>query len=278
MMRRAMAAALAGLVLASGAWAQAPGRWHWQPGQVLVYQVEQVSRAAETVGGTQVEVKTRHRVTKRWQVLGVDASGVATLQLSHQALSYEATRPNGEILRYDSADVDKCTPELREQFSQYVGQPLAVLRVDGQGRVLEVKESKFGAASKFENELPFVGVLPDAGLRAGQVWQRPYQVTLDPPQGTGEKFPAVQNCTCKAVTGSLATVALTTELKGQPAALADCVPLLQLQPEGEFVFDMQAGRMQSATVRVDKELKEHQGPGSSYRFQSTYTEQYIGDR
>jgi hypothetical protein len=278
MMRRAMAAALAGLVLASGAWAQAPGRWRWQPGQVLVYQVEQVSRATETVDGTKVEVKTRHRVTKRWQVLGVDASGTATLQLSHQALSYEATRPDGEVLRYDSADADKCTPQLREQFSQYVGRPLAVLRVDPQGRVLEVKESKFGAASKFENELPFVGVLPAEGPRPGQVWQRAYQVTLEPPQGTGEKFPAEQHYTCKAVTGNLATVALSTELKGQPAALADCVPLLQLQPEGEFVFDLQAGRMQSANVRIEKELKEHQGPGSSYRFESTYTEQYVGDR
>src|SRR3954451_8173754 len=139
MMRRGMAAVLAGLVLASGAWAQAPARWHWQAGQVLVFKVEAASLAAEVVGDAKVEIKTKHSVTKRWQVLAVDTSGVATLQLSNTALTYEATRPDGEVLRYDSAHPDKSTPEIRDQFSRYVGQPLAVLRVDGLGRVLEVK-------------------------------------------------------------------------------------------------------------------------------------------
>ena len=277
MMRTGMAAVLAGLVLASGAWAQTPGRWRWQAGQVLVYRVEQTSRAAEVVGDARVEVATRHTVTKRWQVLGVDAAGVATLQLSQTALAYEATRPDGEVLRFDSAQPDKSTPQIREQFSRYVGQPLAVLRVDRQGKVVEVKESKFGPASKFENEPPFLALLPDDGPRAGQAWQRAYQVTLDPPQGTGEKFAAVQHYTCKAVADNLATVALSTEVTALPPALADRVPLVQLQPEGEVVFDLQAGRLRSASLKIDKELKEHQGPGSSYRFQSTYTEQYVGD-
>jgi len=53
----------------------------------------------------------------------------------------------------------------------------------------------------------------------------------------------------------------------------DRVPLLQLQPQGEIVFDLQAGRLRSATLRVDKELTGHQGEGSSYRFQSVYSEE-----
>jgi hypothetical protein len=52
--------------------------------------------------------------------------------------------------------------------------------------------------------------------------------------------------------------------------------VLQLQPEGEVVFDLQAGRLQSARLRIDKELKGHQGEGSSYKFQSAYTEKYVG--
>jgi hypothetical protein len=250
----------------------------WQAGQVLVYRAEQSTQAAEVVADTQVESKTRLVSTKRWQVLGVDPSGVATLQLSLQALLLETTTPAGEVLRYDSANPDKSTPQMRDQLSRYVGQPLAVLRVDGRGQVVEVKESKFGPPSRFENELPFVGLLPADGPRAGQAWDRPYQITLEPPQGTGEKFAAVQHYACKSVANNLATVALTTEVKAPPAAPVDNVPLLQFQPEGEVVFDLQAGRLQSAALHVEKELKGHQGEGSSYRFRCTYAEQYAGDR
>jgi hypothetical protein len=60
-------------------------------------------------------------------------------------------------------------------------------------------------------------------------------------------------------------------------AVGDQTPLLQSQPEGEVVFDVQNGRVQSVNLRVDKELKNHQGEGSSYHVQSTYIEQYAGN-
>ncbi len=63
-----------------------------------------------------------------------------------------------------------------------------------------------------------------------------------------------------------------------PESLLDRVPLLQLQPEGEVVFDFKEGRLSRASLHIEKELKGHQGEGSSYRFQSTYTEEFIGNR
>ena len=59
-------------------------------------------------------------------------------------------------------------------------------------------------------------------------------------------------------------------------AQADQEPLLQWQPEGEVVFDLQRGRLHSARLTINKELKNHQGEGSSYKFQSTYVEQCTG--
>src|SRR5262249_17425055 len=101
---------------------------------------------------------------------------------------------------------------------------------------------------------------------------------LDPPQGTGEKYPAVQRYSCKSLADGVATVTLATELKSQPEALGDRVPLFQTQPEGEVVYDVAAGRMRSATLKIEKELKGHHGEGSSTRFSSLYVEQYVGDR
>ncbi len=277
MMRREMAAVGALLVCVTLAAAQtAPFRW--QNGQILVYKVEQATEATDVKDDDKVVTKTRLNLTKRWQVTAVDAQGVATLQLSLTALKHEMTGGDGTTRTFDSANPDQSTPQLKEQMSRYVGQPLAVLRIDGYGRVVEVKESKFGPASRFESELPFVAVLPPPPLKAGQKWERAFKLTFDAGQGTGDKYDAVQRYTCKASEKDIVTVTLTTELKTPPDAAVNQVPLVQKLPEGEVVFDYQAGRLKSATLKVDKELKGHQGEGSSYHFTSSYSEQYVGDK
>jgi hypothetical protein len=280
MLRRELAAVSALLVcvtITSAQTAPTPP-FRWQNGQVLVYKVEETTEATDVKDEDKAATKTRLNLTKRWQVTAVDAQGVATLQLSLSALMQEMTTAKGETLLFDSANPDKSTPELKEQMSRYVGQTLAVLRVDGYGRVVEVKESKFGPASRFESELPFIGVIPPAPLKAGQQWERPFKITLDPPQGTGEKYDAVQRFTCKASDNNAVTISVATDMKTQPEAAADRVPLLQKLLEGEIVFDYQAGRLKSASLKVEKELKGHQGEGSSYHFTRTYTAQYLGDK
>jgi hypothetical protein len=250
-------------------------QFRWQAGQVLTYRVEHISTAAEVTASGTSESTTKLQLIKRWQVLAVDGAGVATLQLSLAALRLETIMPNRDTLLFDSRNPEKNDPHLREELARFVGPALAVLRVDRQGRVVEVKESKHGPASRFESELPFVMVLPSEGLKPGQNWERAYRITLEPPQGTGEKYEALQNYSCKTMANGMAVIGITTHLKTMPESLLDRVPLLQLQPEGEMVFDVQAGRLRQARLRIEKELKGHQGEGSSYRFQSSYLEELV---
>jgi hypothetical protein len=274
-----MTTVLALLAAASAASAQgAPARLRWQTGQVLTYRVEQSTTVTETVGDQSAETKTQLNLVKRWQVLAVDNAGVATLQLSLASLRQEMTIPGGDPLLFDSDKPDKSTPQLREQMAKYVNTPLAVLRVDGLGRVVEVKESKFGPPTRYEAELPFAALLPADALKAGLAWERAYKITVEPPKGAGEKYDAVQKYACKSAADGSAVVTLTTALKSPPAAAADQVPMLQLLPEGEVVYDLKAGRLRSAALHVEKEVKGHQGENSSYRLASAYSEQYVGDR
>jgi hypothetical protein len=275
MIRNTIAAMCAVLVLTSLASAQAP-RFRWQTGQVLVYRTEHNTVASYVMGENKDETKTRVQSIKRWQVIGVENNGVATLQMSLQALFFETSPPSGEPLVFDSTHLDKCTPELRKQYENYIGQPLVMVRIDGQGKVLDVKEARPGySAAKYESDPAFKLLLPAEPLKADMSWVRDYQITLEPPQGTGEKYSAVQRYVCKGIAGNLATVNLTTEVKGTSAAQEDQVPLWQMQPEGELVFDMQMGRLQKAALRIDKEAKIE---GGNTRFQSLYVEQYVGDR
>jgi hypothetical protein len=279
MLRTLIPAVALVLAVGSAAPAQTAG-WHfrWQAGQVLTYRVEHVSTATEVVGGQTNGFSSKLLLTKRWQVKDVDAAGVATLELSLTAMRHEIARPDGKALLFDSADADRSDPDLRAELSKYVGPALAVLRVDGSGRVVEVKESRHGPASKFESDLPFKLVLPAAAVQEGAAWERPYKITVEPPQGTGEKYDARQTYTCKSLRDGAAVIAFTTAVLNPPENVADQRPLLPAQTEGEVVFDVSAGLMKSARVSIDKELKNYQGEGSSYRLQSRYSEEYAGDR
>jgi hypothetical protein len=276
MVRTWSGALLAALLLAPAALAQTnTAKFTWRPGQVLDYRVEHVTTVTDVAGGSKVEMTAKLNLGKRWQVLAVDPQGVATVQVALTALRSEHTRPSGEVLLFDSANPDKSTPELREQLARYVGPALAVLRLDAQGKVVEVKESKFYPASRYESEPPFQFVLPDKAPAVGLTWERNYAITLEPPHGTGEKFDAKQKYECRGVDGGKLRIALTTTVLKLPASLLDRVPLLNQQPEGEVVFDLAAGRLQSARLRIDRTLEGHQGAGSSYRLQSTYSEEFV---
>jgi hypothetical protein len=273
MIRGTMVPVLVLSVLGMPVQAQTRGPLRWQAGQALVYQVEHTTKAFDKREEVTSETKSTLKVLKRWQVLAVDAAGVATLQLSLTAMIQEVTTPSGDVLRFDSANPEKGTPQLKG-MANFLNKPLATIRVDSYGRVVEVKESKSDASS-FEHELPFLCSLP-AGVKAGQTWDRTYKITLAPPLGTGEKYDAVQRFTCKSVTGNLATVVLSTELKAQPKVAADAIPLWQMLPQGEVVFDLAAGRLQSAKLAIEKELKNHQGEGSHTKFSSVLTITWVG--
>ncbi len=265
-----------GLVLVSTTTAQEPTwRFQWQTGQTLKYHVEQTFTVTETADGKTTELKCKQSNTKNWKVLAVDQAGVATVQLSMSSLQMEQTTPAGETLTYDSTAPDKCTPQLREQLAKYVGNRLALLRVDTTGKVLEVKESSYGPASRYESMPPFLIILPGKTVTAGETWSRDYNITLDPPDGTGEKFPATQKYRCRVVQGPQTVIDFGTTLSAPPANVADQIPLLNKQSVGAVLFNLQAGRVEQAKIVVDKELKGHRGEGSSYHFKSTYTEKYI---
>jgi hypothetical protein len=280
MIRTGLVALTTGLLSISAAAAQTAA-WQFRPpvGQVLTYQVEQITSATEVIGGAKTSTTTKVNLVKRWQNLGPEQGKPGTkMVLSLAALRIETTKANGDVLVFDSASPARSTPEMRDQLGRLVGQPLAVVRVDSGGQVVEVIESKHGPATRFESEPPFAVILPGAVPQVGQTWHRDYQITLAPPQGAGEKFQTVQKYECKAVRDGKAVIGLTTQVKNPPESLLDQVPLLQSQPEGEVVFDVRAGRLDRATLKIDKELKDHQGKGSSYHFESLYTEQFVGDR
>lgn len=275
MLRPSVAALLATTVLAAFAVAQAPvGKLRWPSAGALDYKVEYTTTQVHSLKGTRSEAKSTVRVTRRWKVGTVDPAGTATLVMSLTSMYQERTTASGSVWKFDSENPKGSTPEMRQALTKHLNAPLATVQVDAYGRVVSVKDSK-SDASAYENELPFLGTVPGVEMKPGLSWERKFQITLAPPLGTGEKYEAVQKFTVNSVKGGLVTVGTTTELKTKPKAAADMVPLWQMLPKGEIVWDLTNGRLHSAKLTVDEQLKDHDGPGSHTRFTSTKTLTYL---
>jgi hypothetical protein len=259
---------LVGLTAAIAPAAQAQ-QFRFTKGETLAYRVKHDTTVTEVVDGAQRQFKSHLELLKQYRVADVDAQGVATLEYSLAAMRSEQTRPSGDVLRFDSTDPAKSTTELRDQLAKYVGTTLAVLRIDITGTVVAVKQ---GPARHFD-EPPFTLVLPGrVSASEGTSWSRVFDVTLDPPLGTGEKHAAEQRWAWTKLVGGKATIALTTSFKKMPEAIQERIPLVQKETQGNVTFDVAAGRVLAVRLAVDRTLMNHQGEGSSYRYESTYTE------
>lgn len=256
----------------------ATGLFKWQKGQQLTYKVEHSTVATEIIADSKSEFKNLLELTKRWVVEDVTAEGVATLTLVVESIKMKSTNPKGDELTYDSANPKDSTPQLKDQLEKYIGTKIATIVMDTQGRVRSVKESNFGAASKYEVELPFAVVVPAEEIKKGLAWQRNFNITMDPPQGTGEKYESSQKYECNAIESGKIKLKVTTELKKAPENIADQLPLLPFLVEGDVTLDPQKGLMLDSILKVDKTLKGHQGENSSYRMYSLFKETLISSK
>jgi hypothetical protein len=271
MVRQAISALVLAVLFTPLASAQTAWQLRFQAGQDLVYRVRHETAVTEIVQGSASESSSTLDIVKRWKITDVDAAGTATMDQSIERMRNEQKRPGGDVLLFDSADLDKSTPELRG-MAKFLGTTIASIRVDRQGRVVEVKS---GPKGKYEAEPPFVLVLPEAQATAGQSWSRPFTITLDPPLGAGEKHQAEQVAACSKIEGGKATLTVTTKLKAPPESPQEMVPLVQKLMQGQVVVDLAAGRIDSVQLAVDRTIENHQGKGSSYRFRTTYSETYL---
>lgn len=268
--------ALAALACCTAARA-GPPRFRFQKGENLDYHLVQTTRVTESVPDektnkpVETETTTKVDLVRRWKVAGVDDRGVATLEMSILSMRVERTAGDQEDV-FDSSKPDDLN---KGEMAKHIGPVLAVLKVDARGQLVEVTESKVAPPARFAAELPFKLTLPEAEPKPGDGWDRTYTIQLDPPHGTGEKYAAAQKYACREPKAGFLTVGLTTEVKDPPAEAAEQVPLLPLMPEGTLYFHAETGRYHAARLKVEKELKNHQGEGSTYKYVSTYVEDFV---
>jgi hypothetical protein len=254
----------------------APVRFKWQANQTLTYKVQHQTAVRETLLDEKTEkpvtseARTNLTLVKKWTVKGVDANGVGTLEMTITEMKNEFRRADGSTLVRDSAN-----PEDAKEMAGFLNVAVVTVKVDSQGKLLEVKEAKAGSAARLHAELPFRLTLPDAGPTVGQKWDRTFALKLDPPQGTGESYDFVQQYTGSAIKDGLLVVDVATTIKAPPKTLSERMPLVPMLWEGQVYFNVAAGKYHAARLKVKAVLPNHQGEGTKFEYESVYNEDLI---
>lgn len=278
MLRRLLV--LSAFVLAPAALAQpnaaeAP-RFKWEAGKVHTYRVVQLTLVTETTLDEKTnkpattEVKTTLNLVRKWAVKDVDKQGVATLEMSITEMKQVIRQPDGS-----ETSVDSAKPDDAKKMEAFLGKPIVVVRMDAQGKLVEVKEAKGGAAARLQAELPFRVVLPDTAPAAGTAWDRAFAVKLDPPHGTGESYDFAQKYTSKGAKDGLLVVGVDTTMKAPPKAVSEQVPLVPMLWTGDVYFNVGGGKYHAARLRARSELTNHAGDGTKFVYESSYAEDAV---
>ena len=253
-------------------------RLKFAKGEVLKYRIEQTTSADEIIidektnKPTPTKSSTKLSLIKVWTISEVDEKGIATLDLSLEWMKIERVLPNGEKDSFDSKDANE---DNQAEMKRLVGPKLATLKMDTLGQLIEVKESKYGPASRFTAELPFKVTLPEKEAKEGIAWDRHFTIKLDPPAGTGETYATKQTYTMKAPTNGFTVININTTLKEPPMQANDLIPLLPMMLQGEVYFHAPTGRYFGARLKMEKTIENHLGEGTKYTYASTYVEDLI---
>ncbi len=258
---------------------EAFGTFTWQKGQSFRYQVEHKTTASDKQGATTSEVKTELNLLKEWKVLTVDSDGTAQIQLKLLALKSVTKKPDGELITFDSAKPEASTAQLRDQMSKFVGDPVALLLIDKNGKVKEVRENRFGSPKRFDSDPPMALIFGKGPIVLGTQWERPVTIASDPTvaPSEGNGWQAIVHSEC--ITASKTTRTIKTEgiWTTEPKAAEAKIGLLQYFPKTEIVLDQPGMPPKLIVSKLDRTIKHGDKESNSYRLISEYRESRIDE-
>jgi hypothetical protein len=267
-------------------------RYHFQPGQVLRWDVLQqsVTQASaatssrprsgqhESPSGynlTSQSSESVSRSTKVWRIKQVDPDGSATFEhmvedvQMKQVMTYDG---KAKTSRYNSK-TDPTPPPGFETVAGAVGSVLSVIHLDPQGNVISRKSLHVKGSA--ENNGQITLPLPAEAIPLGHVWTNRYEMELPLPNGTVKKVQLQQKFVLQDVQTGVATIAVSTQILTPIQDPVLEAQLMQTETAGHVKFDLDAGRVIQQQVDVDKRIVGFRGAASSLHYLNRFTEQYL---
>ena len=224
--------------------------YKYQPGQTLVYRVEDRFTQKTGMGGIFKTVSSRNLSTKRHQVKSIDARDVITLvQILDSAKTWTQVDEEDPV-EFDSRSGDQ-PPEEYKWIAKMVGVPQLLYRITPQGKIVE-RRSYFadwnvGTGGAF---VPF----PEDAIPLGFTWYVNDNVQAEDADGKPHRIRLRNAFTLSQVSEGKAKIDFRTEVL-TPTTPKLKSQILQHLVTGSRIFDIQRGCFLKTTIEWNETVQ-----------------------
>jgi hypothetical protein len=245
-------------------------RYKFTPGEVVKTKVTHLVTMDTKIQGVSQTDKSRSISTKVWQIQKVTDDGKITLINSIESVDMWQQSSGRQEVHFNSASSEKPPPQY-EAVKKTIGKPLATITIDPHGKVLERLDA-FKSPSNAIGDLTIT--FPGKPLKIGQEWNIP-QVIPVPMDARFVQVKIRQVFTLEKVETGIATIAVRTEVLTPVTDPVLESKLVQYLQNGWVKFDIDAGRIHSKQMDLDKSVVGFAGNESRMQYLARLTEEVL---
>jgi len=250
-------------------------RYHFKAGEELRWDVVHRKMVRTTYGGSTQATEAVSRSTKCWRVVEVDPEGAATFESIVEDVDMRQKLPGTETISYNSKK-DETPPAGFVDAAKRVGRPLARVTLNPRGKTLKRTALMPEAALKETPELTIP--LPEEPVAVGESWRERHEVKLPLENGAIKTILTQQVYTLKGVQTGVATIEVANQVLTPIHSPAIEAKLIERYSRGTVRFDMEAGRILSQQMDLDRRVVGFRGDDSSLHHLTRFTENLIAPK
>ena len=246
------------------------------PGENVRWKIVQLQTVETKIRGTESVAKMRSVSKKLWRVSGVDAAGNITFAHTVESADMWSSLSGQDEVRYNS-EKDETAPEAYAEVAKSIGKPMAPITMNRYGRLVHRDEKQKGFQAPGLGD--FAVPLPEEPVKVGASWQTQEDVKVRVDTTRFQSIKTRQVYTLEKVEAGLATIDVRTELLTPVNDPKVESQLIQRLTHGTIKFDVDAGRLISKQLDLDKTVIGFSGAESSMSYLARFTEELlpIGD-
>ncbi|MDR2170233.1 MAG: hypothetical protein LBP59_08840 [Planctomycetaceae bacterium] len=228
-------------------------RYKFQKDDVFRWNVVQQLKIDTTIQGVNEIVETYSKSVKVWRVLDVSNDNIAKFEYWVEGVDMRKIQTGQELTEYNSSR-DREIPKEFKTLEGTIGMPLAHFMIDMQGAIHRKIPLKIYSDENRENKI--VIPLPDQPLAAGDSWTinlPVVDVQIHSNSDKVKKVAAQQRYILESVQTGAAKIKFDTQIL-TPLEPALQAKVLEYFATGELTFDIDAGKIISQKITVDKTI------------------------
>lgn len=247
-------------------------RYQFKQGETVRWQVVHKAKIQTTVSGTSQTAETLSSSVKVWRVVKAEPNGAATFEHLVESVDMRQKLTGRQEIHYNS-QTDKRPPPGFENVAESVGKPLSVVTIDATGQVVRRDRKPAKAAAESEGQITIP--MPGKPVAVGETWSFPHDIDVPLEKGGSRRIKAMQQFTLEAVKTGVATIRVETQILTPVSDPAIQAQLIQRESSGTVRFDVDAGRILSQQLDLDKQVVGFRGAASSLHYTTRFTEDLL---